>query len=216
MKLWSMRLAILALAAAFLHPAPLSPPIEVWPIPYGQKRKHEMAAYSERHYGERTWRLRHPRVIVEHMAQSGSAAAVRRTFAADVPDPELHELPNVCSHFVVADSGRIFRLVNLHTRCRHTVGLNWTAIGIEHVGYGDGDVLGDPRQLRASLRLTRWLRCRFGIPVHDVIGHAESLTSPYHRERVPRLRRQTHGDWRHPSMREYRRKLRRLGPCPRA
>jgi hypothetical protein len=213
-KLKTMRLALLALAAALLQPAPPPPRVEVRPIPYGQKRKREMAAYSERHYGERTWRLRHPRVIVEHMAQSGSAAAVFNAFAGDHPDPELHELPNVCSHFVVADSGRILRLVNLHTRCRHTVGLNWTAIGIEHVGYGDGDVLGDRRQLRASLRLTRWLRCRFGIEVRDVIGHAESLGSPYHRERVASLRRQTHGDWRHASMKEYRRKLRRLGPCP--
>src|SRR3954451_21382990 len=211
--------ALLALspvpAGALGRPAApaVRPPITNWPIPYGQKRKREMAAYSERHYGERTWRLRHPRVIVEHMAQSGSAAAVRNTFAPDVPDPELHELPNVCSHFVIADSGRIFRLVNLRTRCRHTVGLHWTAIGIEHVGYGDGDVLGDRRQLRASLRLTRWLRCRFGIPVRDVIGHAESLSSPYHRELVPSLRRQTHGDWRHRSMQVYRRKLRRLGRC---
>jgi len=64
-----MRLALLALAAAFLHPAPPPPPIKVWPIPFGEKRKHEMAAYSERHYGEQTWRLRHPHVIVEHMAQ---------------------------------------------------------------------------------------------------------------------------------------------------
>jgi N-acetylmuramoyl-L-alanine amidase len=206
---------VLALAAGLLVSSPPQPPVKSWPIPFGQKRKREMAAYSERHYGERTWRLRHPRVIVEHMAQSGSAAAVRNTFASDHPDPELHELPNVCSHFVVADSGRIFRLVNLRTRCRHTVGLNWTAIGIEHVGYGDGDVLGDRRQLRASLRLTRWVRCRFGIRVRDVIGHAESLTSPYHRERVAGLRRQTHGDWRHASMRVYRQRLRRLGPCPR-
>ena len=210
-----MRLALIAIVAAgLMHPAPPSPPIKVWPIPFGAKRKHEMAAYSERHYGQRTWRLRHPRVIVEHMAQAGSVAAVRNAFAADRPDPELHELPNVCSHFVISSSGRIFRLVNLHTRCRHTVGLNWTAIGIEHVGYGDGDTLGDRRQLRASLRLTRWLRCRFGIRVRDVIGHAESLSSPYHHELVPSLRRQTHGDWRHASMQTYRRKLRRLGPCP--
>ncbi|TMK58912.1 MAG: N-acetylmuramoyl-L-alanine amidase [Actinobacteria bacterium] len=209
-------LAAAALAGAGLSlPSPPPPPIKAWPIPYGQKRKHEMAQYSQRHYGEGTWRLRHPRVIVEHMAQSGSAAAVRNTFARDVPDPELHELPNVCSHFVVADSGRIFRLVNLRTRCRHTVGLNWTAIGIEHVGYSDGDVLGDRRQLGASLRLTQWLRCRFRIKVRDVIGHAESLTSPYHRERIPSLRRQTHGDWRHASMQVYRQKLRRFGPCPR-
>jgi len=211
-----VKLALVAVVAAgLLLPASPPPPIQSWPIPYGQKRKREMAAYSQRHYGERAWRLRHPRVIVEHMAQTGTAAAVYNTFAPDHPDPELGELPNVCSHFVVADSGKVFRLVNLRTRCRHTVGLNWTAIGIEHVGYGDGDVLGDRRQLRASLRLTRWLRCRFGIRVGDVIGHAESLASPYHRERVPGLRNQTHGDWRHASMRDYRLKLRQLGPCPR-
>ena len=189
------------------------PPIRRWLIPYGPKRKREMAAYSERHYGERTWRLRHPRVIVEHMAETSTPGAVFSTFAPDHPDPELGELPNVCSHFVVSSSGHVFRLVNPRTRCRHTVGLNWTAIGIEHTGFADSDALGDRRQMHASLRLTQYLRCRFQIGVRNVIGHAESLTSPYHRERVPSLRRQTHGDWRHASMRVYRQRLRALGPC---
>ncbi|MFN8163316.1 MAG: N-acetylmuramoyl-L-alanine amidase [Solirubrobacterales bacterium] len=189
------------------------PPITIWPIPFGPKRKREMAEYSERHYGRYQWRLVHPQVIVEHMAQTSTAAAVYNTFAPDVPDVELHELPNVCSHFVIGSSGRIFGLVNLRTRCRHTVGLNWTAIGIEHVGYADSDVLDRTRQLHQSLRLTQYLRCRFHIPVHDVIGHAESLSSPYHHELVPSLRTQTHGDWKHRSMRVYRQRLRRLGPC---
>ena len=189
------------------------PPIVKRLIPFGPKRKREMAAYSERHYSQHKWRLRHPRVIVEHMAQTSSAGAVYSTFAPDVPDVELGELPNVCSHFVVARSGRIFQLVNLRTRCRHTVGLNWTAIGIEHVGYGDGDVLGNRRQRRASLWLTQYLRCRFGIRLRDVIGHNESLSSPYHHELVPSLRSQTHGDWRHGSMRVYRQRLARMAPC---
>ncbi len=189
------------------------PPITIWPIPFGPKRKREMAAYSERHYGEDTWRLRDPHVIVEHYAVAGSVAAVRDTFAPDVPDVELHELPNVCSHFVVGNDGRIVRLVNLRTRCRHTVGLNWTAIGIEHVGFSDADVMGNPRELGASLRLTQWLRCKFHIPVRDVIGHAESLSSPYHRELVPSLKHQTHGDMQHATMQTYRRKLARLGSC---
>ena len=189
------------------------PPIHRRLIPYGPKRKREMAAYSLRHYGRRAWRLRHPHVIVEHIAVAGTVGAVYNTFAPDFPDPELHELPNVCSHFVVSSSGRIVQLVNLRTRCRHTVGLNWTAIGIEHTGFSDGDVLGDPRQMRASLLLTQYLRCRFHIRVHDVIGHAESLSSPYHHELVPSLRHQTHGDWRHSSMRVYRRRLRGLGRC---
>jgi beta-N-acetylhexosaminidase len=189
------------------------PPIVNHLIPFGPKRKREMAAYSERHYGQRKWRLRHPKVIVEHIAVAPTAAAVYGIFAPDVPDPELHELPNVCSHFVVSASGRIFKLVNLRTRCRHTVGLNWTAIGIEHAGYRDADVLHNRRQLRASLRLTQWLRCKFHIKLANVIGHNESLSSPYHHELVPSLRHQTHGDWKHSSMRHYRRRLWRMGPC---
>jgi N-acetylmuramoyl-L-alanine amidase len=182
-------------------------------IPFGPKRKREMARYSQRHYGERAWRLKRPRVIVEHWAETGSAAAVYNTFAPDHPDPELHELPNVCAHFVISGSGRIYQLVSLRIRCRHTVGLNWTAIGIEHTGFSDREVLGNRRQMRASLRLTRFLRCRFQVKLRNVIGHAQSLSSPYHRERVPSLRRQTHGDWRHDSMRTYRKKLRHLGGC---
>jgi N-acetyl-anhydromuramyl-L-alanine amidase AmpD len=194
-------------------PQRLRPQITRWPIPFSPQRKHEMAAYSQRHYGEHTWRLRRPRVIVEHFAEAATAAAVHDTFAPDIPDPELHELPNVCAHFVVSASGHIFQLVNLRTRCRHTVGLNWTAIGIEHTGFSDADVLGDRRQLRASLWLTRYLRCRFHIRLRNVIGHAESLRSPYHRERVSSLRHQTHGDWSHRSMQVYRSKLRKLSAC---
>lgn len=61
-----------------------------------------------------------------------------------------------------------------------------------------------------SLKLTRWLQGRFGIKTRNVIGHNESLSSPYHRERVARLRDQTHGDFRCRSMNRYRRALRRL------
>lgn len=194
--------------------APTPPPIVQHRIPFGPARRREMAAYARRHYGIDTWRLRRPRVIVEHLTVNGSLQATFNAFAPDVADPELHEKPGTCAHFAIGRDGTIWQLVALGTMCRHTVGLNWTAIGIEHVGYRDGDVLGDRRQLRASLRLTRWLRCTFGIGLRDVIGHAESLSSPYHRERVARLRRQTHGDWQPASMRTYRARLRALAPCP--
>jgi N-acetyl-anhydromuramyl-L-alanine amidase AmpD len=196
------------------HAAPAEkPPLRKWLIPFGEKRKHDMAAYSERHYAERTWRLRRPRVIVEHVAVASTVAAVYNTFAPNTPDPELGELPNVCAHFVVSSSGHIYRLVNPRTRCRHTVGLNWTAIGIEHTGHTDGDVLGNRRQMHASLRLTQYLRCRFHIKLRNVIGHNESLRSPYHRERVASLRHQTHGDWKHGSAQVYRQRLSHLGDC---
>jgi beta-N-acetylhexosaminidase len=138
-----------------------------------------------------------------------SAAATRNTFVPDRADPELHELPNVCSHFVIDRDGTVYQLVSLNLMCRHTVGLNWTAIGIEHAGYSDGDVLGNRRELAASVALTTWLRCRYGIAIKNVIGHNESLSSPYHQERVARLRSQTHGDMAHASMERYRAALRK-------
>jgi hypothetical protein len=45
------------------------------------------------------------------------------------------------------------------------------------------------------------------IELRNVIGHNESLTSPYHRELVAAWRCQTHGDWTHPDMQVYRAKL---------
>ena len=197
-----------ALVAALLAFSP--PAIHEWRIPFPQRRKDEMTAYARRHYGIDTYRLTNPKVIVEHVAVAPSAAATRNAFVPDRPDPELHELPGTCSHFVVDRDGTIYQLVSVRIMCRHTVGLNWTAIGIEHAGYTDGDVLGNRRELAASLRLTAWLRCRYGIRLKNVIGHNESLSSPYHHENVARLRTQTHGDMKHSSMQVYRRKLRAL------
>lgn len=182
-------------------------------IPFPQRRKDEMAAYSRRHYGQAGYKLTHPKVIVEHFTVNDSVDATFDTFAPDRADAELHERPGVCSHFVVARDGTIVQLVSLSLRCRHTVGLNWTSIGIEHVGFSDAEILGNPRQLRASLRLTSWLRCRYAIAVKNVIGHNESLASPYHRESVARLRAQTHADWTRADMARYRARLRGRPGC---
>jgi beta-N-acetylhexosaminidase len=197
---------VTALVAALLAFSP--PAIHQWRIPFPQQRKDEMRAYARRHYGINSYVLTKPKVIVEHVAVAPSAAATRNTFVPDRRDPELHELPGTCSHFVVDRDGTIYQLVSLKLMCRHTVGLNYTAIGIEHAGFSDGDVLGNRREFAASLKLTAWLKCRYGIRLSNVIGHNESLSSPYHRERVARLRSQTHGDMKHSSMQTYRRRLR--------
>ena len=120
------------------------------------------------------------------------------------PTPSSTSCPGTCAHFVVDTDGTIYQLVPLGVRCRHTVGLNWTAIGIEHVGTSDAAILDNPRQLHASLALTAWLMSRFRISLGDVIGHNESLTSPYHRELYAPWRCQTHGDWTRADMDRYR------------
>ena len=192
---------------------PQRPAIVQDPIPFGTRRRAEMIAYAIRHYGLHTYRLRDPHVIVVHFTETPDFASTFNTFAPDVPDSELHELPSTCAHFVIDRHGTIHQLVPLGIMCRHTVGLNWTAIGIEHVGYSDAQVLSDRAQMRSSLRLARWLRCRYRIAVSSVIGHNESLSSPFHHERVAALRRQTHDDFVPADMQVYRRRLRALGGC---
>ncbi len=189
------------------------PPIHKKLIPYPKKRKREMAGYSKRHYGQHKWRLVNPKVIVIHYAVAGSIGSIFNTFKTDRPDVEFHELPNVCSHYAVAASGAVYKFVPPTIRCRHTVGLNWKAIGVEHVGFSDQDILDRPAQLNGSLQFVQWLRCRFGISVNNVIGHNESLSSPFYKELDPRFKGQTHGDWNHADMQVYRSDLTKLGSC---
>jgi N-acetylmuramoyl-L-alanine amidase len=215
-----MAIAVTAAAAtagasgpAAVQAAAGKPEIHKMLIPFPQHRKREMAAYSKQHYGQYKWRLNNPKLIVEHYAAAGSISAIFNTFRTDQPDVEFHELPNVCSHFAVSATGAIYKFVPVSIRCRHVVGLNHVAIGIEHVGFSDQDILGRPAQLNASLKLTQWLRCRFGLPVDQVIGHNESLSSPFYKELDPRFRGQTHGDWNHADMETYRGDLAKLGAC---
>jgi beta-N-acetylhexosaminidase len=200
-------LALVTVLAAWMAGTAPAPHIVQRPIPFGPERKAEMARYAERHYGIDRYTLVHPHVIVEHYTATTTFEPVWATFAADTPDPELGELPGTCSHFVIDRDGTIYQLVPLTLMCRHTVSLNWTAIGIENVGTSDASVLGDRAQLAASLRLTLWLMTRFHISLPNVIGHAESLTSAYHRELYGPWRCQTHADWQHRDMTVYRAKL---------
>lgn len=198
----------------------LRPDLRTKLIPFGHRRKMQMARYSERHYGQRRHRLRNPRVIVEHYTDGPSMMSAWWTMANNTRN--LGESPGVCAHFIIDERGRIWRVVPLELRCRHTIGLNQTAIGIEHVGTSDHDVMSRDRQRRASFRLTLWLMAKYDIAVRNVIGHGESLHSPLRYERYKSWRCLTHTDFSRPAMHRYRRQLRerarehdvRIGPRP--
>lgn len=186
---------------------PPRPAIVSDPITFDDRRIEQTRNYAQRHYGVKRARLIAPKVIVIHYTASTTYSSVFNTFNSNVADVELGETPQVCTHFVIDPEGKIHQLVSLKWMCRHTVGLNHTAIGIEHVGTSAGQVLGSPRMTRASTRLVRWLQRRQTIALQDVIGHNESLSSPYHRENVARLRTQTHGDFTRSEMDLYRAEL---------
>jgi N-acetylmuramoyl-L-alanine amidase len=183
----------------------LKPPIVRKPIPYGDRRRHQMAAYSKRHYGLWRWRLKRRIAVVQHYTTGTTWQGAWNHFASN--SKHLGEYPGTCAHFIVHTDGTIYQLVPLWIRCRHVIGMNQLSIGIEHVGRSDAEVLGNAKQMDASLRLTLWLVAKFGIQVRNVIGHAESLDSPLRRERYSSWRCRTHSDMSRPAMRTYRGRL---------
>jgi len=186
----------------------LRPTIQQKPIPFPDLRKDQMAAYSKRHFGKRGWRLDEPVAIVEHFTGGTSFQAAWNAFAAN--GRYLGEKPGVCAHFLIDTDGTIYQLADLGVRCRHTIGLDDVAIGIEHVGTSAKRVLRNAAMMRSSLRLTLWLMASERIEVRDVIGHAESLESPYHHERHRDWACMTDDDFGHRAMRTYRGLLRDL------
>ena len=164
------------------------PKIVVKLIPFGSKRMRQTRAYAKRHYGLDTWQLRDPEVIVELHTGSNTFEPAHRLFASNTK--HLGEYPGSCAHFVIDKNGMIYEVVNTEIICRHTIGLNWTAIGVENVGTSDLQITHNSRHMNASLRLTVWLMQEYGISIGNGngIGHAGSLRSRSYRERVAAYR----------------------------
>jgi hypothetical protein len=189
------------------------PTIDRDPIPYGHKRKREMAGYSKRHYGKRDWRLRNPKVIVLHFTAGPSYSAAWNTFASNAPN--MGELPGTCSHFIVAKGGQIHRTVKPTIRCRQAIGLNYTGIGVEMVQetgsgshWADQQILHREPQIHRVLRLVGWLKQRFGIKMRNIIGHAMANDSPYFKDLEGW--RNDHTDWLRADVKKFRHRLRRM------
>ncbi len=184
------------------------PKVKWDPIPYGHDRRKQMAKYSKRHYGEREWRLENPKAVVLHYTASGSYQSVWNTFASNAPN--LGESPGVCSQFVVDKDGTIHQLTRMYVRCRHTIGLNHVAFGIEMVQEDLGSrseeaILGRKQQVRAAARLVAYLKQRYGIRMRNVIGHAMANDSPLFKDLEGW--RNDHGDWPKGDVREFRHKV---------
>src|SRR6476469_6865281 len=159
-------------------PSAARPAITQDRIRYGAKRRAEMAGYAYRHYGVRSFRL-HPKLIVLHFTDSGpgSYPGVHALFNANAPNGG--ELPGVCAHYVVDQDGTIYQQVRLAIMCRHAIGGNDHAIGIEMIQqqgisshWADQQILHRRPQIRSVVALVRWLQGRFHIAQKNVIGHS--------------------------------------------
>jgi hypothetical protein len=198
------------IAAPAVHSAAQKPAITPDPITFGDKRKGQMARYSQRHYGQREWRLENPKVIVLHFTATNSYPSVWNTFEANTPS--LGESPGTCAHYVIEQDGTINQLVAPSIRCRHTIGLNHTSIGIEMVQetgrgahWADQQILNRRKQVGAGLRLVRWLQRRYDIPTNEVIGHSMANNDRYFKDLQGWVN--DHTDWLKRDVKEFRRRL---------
>jgi hypothetical protein len=192
-------------------PPPPKPAITRDFIHYGARRQAEMAAYARRHYGVSTDRV-HPRVIVLHFTDSGPGSYPGVHAEFDANQPNGGELPGVCAQFVVDQDGTIYQQVPLKLMCRHAIGLNDRAIGIEMIQqqgisshWADQQILHRRPQIRSVLRLVRWLQDRYRIRTRNVIGHAMANDSPFFHDLEGW--RNDHTDWQPEDVLALRRRL---------
>lgn len=78
---------------------------------------------------------------------------------------------NVSAHFLIDKDGKIYRLMPETMFARHTIGLNYCAIGVENIAKNEQSLT--PAQVKANIELVKYLCSRFDIEY--LIGHSEYL-----------------------------------------
>jgi N-acetylmuramoyl-L-alanine amidase len=114
-----------------------------------------------------------PKMVVVHWTDVLSVNKTIRTFnPVYLPGrPSLRKASalNVSAHFVIGRDGTIFQLLPETTFARHTIGLNYCAIGIENIGSARYPLTD--AQLQANTQLVKYLMAKYAIQY--VIGHHE-------------------------------------------
>ncbi|MCJ7756157.1 MAG: N-acetylmuramoyl-L-alanine amidase, partial [Thermoanaerobaculales bacterium] len=114
------------------------------PIQFSAERVSGTLQYIADHYGERPEDISIvPRIIVLHWT---AIDGFEESFAAFDPEKLGGSRPglaaagdvNVSIQFLVDRDGTVYRLMSETWMARHCIGLNYSAIGVENVGGGNG------------------------------------------------------------------------------
>ncbi|MBR4152686.1 MAG: N-acetylmuramoyl-L-alanine amidase [Selenomonadaceae bacterium] len=124
--------------------------------------------YTLRHYGK-IYREIIPQAVVVHWTAFGTLESVWKYFYAEEMDDDEGRL-NVASQFIVDRDGTIWRLMPENKFARHAIGYNHCAIGIENVGGYDGREDLTKAQLKANIRLIKYLHEKYPT-IKYVFGH---------------------------------------------
>lgn len=129
--------------------------------------------YCRVHYGQDDALLHEPKMIVVHYT---SFPTLEKSFACFAPnlltrtDIRSGGDVNISAHFLVDVTGAIYRLAPEDVVCRHAIGFNHVALGIENVGHSPADLT--EAQLIADAALIDDLLRRYP-GIEYLIGHYE-------------------------------------------
>lgn len=174
-------------------------------LAYWPERVQKTREWAQFMYGTDMFR---PRLIVQHWTESTTQEAAIGYWNTS-PDATW-------VHFIINPRGEITQLAPLDALAKHAFGVSPWAIGIEHVGTRDREVMRNRRMRLASYRLTCWLQERLNIPLRGVIGHGEVTShprfgfTPVGWDWIASTGYAFHGDFSSRTMRQYRERLRAI------
>lgn len=130
--------------------------------------------YCEENYGERTYRLAVPRMIVVHYTVIPTLDKTLNYFKRDSIEGarsiSQFSALNVGIHYVVDHDGKIYNLLPDSIVARHVIGFNHLALGIENIAKDSADLTD--LQLKSNVALIRFLKKKYPT-IQYLIGHEE-------------------------------------------
>lgn len=145
------------------------------PIDYSKEKIKLSLEYMKEHHGldQKTPKIT-PKIIVLHYTAGGTIDSNFKYFNNLYLENQRSTLKNqsplnVSSHFIIDRDGTVYQLVDTEMFARHTIGLNYCAIGVENIG-SKAQPLTD-KQVEANAELVRYLAKKY--PIQYVIGHSE-------------------------------------------
>ncbi len=145
------------------------------PINYSPERISLSLEYLKEHHGlTQKSPIIIPKMIVLHYTAGGTVESNFKYFNKTHLENARNTLKkqstlNVSSQYIVDRDGTIYQLMEPNMFARHTIGLNYCAIGVENIGSKKQPLT--EKQVAANAQLVRYLTQKYKIEY--LIGHSE-------------------------------------------
>lgn len=164
-----MRISVLILL--LLTVTSLAEPLD---IDYSRMRnlerwKPQIQNYSERHYGERDWRLFPTCIVLHYTATKNFPWNLVRDGSY------LGETPGLAAHYIV-HGDKVWEILPTDVRSRGAYGINHRAINIEMVAANADDLAGRTETLVTCQKLIKLLMMRHAIEKDRIYSHQQVAT----------------------------------------